>query len=60
MYVYMRTEKSLWTVGFYSPNGKWVSESDYDNPEDAACRVHYLNGGNETPKKKIVFKKRGV
>jgi hypothetical protein len=37
----------LWTVGFYTPEGKWVAESDHSNAEEAAKRVHYLNGGNE-------------
>lgn len=44
-YVYIKSEPCLWTVGFYLPNGKWEPESDWDNPEDAAARVHYLNGG---------------
>jgi hypothetical protein len=47
MYVYIRSEKNLWTVGFYARNGRFVSESDHDSPEDAARRVHYLNGGTE-------------
>ncbi len=56
-YVYIQSDKqensayltgSLWTVGFYSPDGKWHPESDHDTPESAAERVHYLNGGNET------------
>jgi len=38
---------SLWTVGFYSPDGKWNPESDHDTPEKAAQRVHWLNGGEE-------------
>jgi len=46
-YVYIRSEPGLWTVGFYDPNGKWRPESDWDNTNDAAKRVHYLNGGNE-------------
>jgi len=46
MYVYIKTEAFLWTVGFYHPlTGEWNSESDHDSPEDAARRVHYLNGG---------------
>ncbi len=47
MYVYIRTETSpaLWTVGFYSPNGKWHSDSDHRNRDSAADRVRYLNGG---------------
>ena len=44
MYVYRQTEQSLWTVGFYDPNGKWHPESDWDNPQQAAERVAYLNG----------------
>jgi hypothetical protein len=34
----------LWTVGHYDPNGKWIPESDHDSKEEAAERVHYLNG----------------
>ena len=45
MYVYVQSEKYLWTVGFYKPDGTWVSESDWSNPSKAAERVHYLNGG---------------
>lgn len=46
-YVYIRTESELWTVGFYDPKGDWHAESDYNTPEKAAERVHYLNGGNQ-------------
>lgn len=47
MYVYQRTEFSpeLYTVGYYTPDGKWVPESDYNKSADAVTRVHYLNGG---------------
>ncbi len=45
MYVYIQSEKYLWTVGFYSPDGKWHSESDHATQSEAAERVHYLNGG---------------
>lgn len=45
-YVYIRSEPGLWTVGFYKPDGTFNSESDWDNTEDAAKRVHYMNGGN--------------
>lgn len=44
-YVYVQSEPTLWTVGHYDPQGKWVSESDHASPEAAATRVHYLNGG---------------
>jgi hypothetical protein len=47
MYVYIRSEKNLWTVGFYDPQGKWHSESDYGSRERAADRVHWLNGGGK-------------
>ena len=44
-YVYIRSEPSLWTVGFYAPDGKWHPESDHGSPQDAARRVRWLNGG---------------
>lgn len=47
MWVYLKSEPGLWTVGFYDPSGEWQSESDHTDPEKAAARVHYLNGGRE-------------
>lgn len=48
-YVYLCSERSLdhelWTVGFYKPDGEWVSESDHRSKQLAAERVHWLNGG---------------
>lgn len=53
-YVYRLTEKfrdedgythELYTVGFYTPSGEWIPESDHSFRDDAADRVHYLNGG---------------
>ena len=44
MYVYVQSEPSLWTVGFYDPQGKWYAESDWSSREEAANRVAYLNG----------------
>ena len=44
MYVYIQSEKQLWTVGFYAPSGEWQSESDHGTPEEAAKRVAWLNG----------------
>ncbi len=38
-------EHSLWTVGFYTPDGKWEPESDFSTSQEAAERCHYLNGG---------------
>lgn len=37
---------NLWTVGFYDPSGKFHPESDHSTKEEAAARVHYLNGGD--------------
>lgn len=47
MYVYIKTEKNLWTVGFYDPNGVWQSESDCDSKEEAVERVAWLNGSGK-------------
>jgi len=44
MYVYIQSEPELWTVGFYSPDGKWHPESDHSERHLAAERVAYLNG----------------
>lgn len=44
-YVYQQSESRLWTVGFYTPDGDWVSEADFDSADAAAERVHWLNGG---------------
>jgi len=46
MYVYIKTEPTLWTVGFYDPQGKFQPESDHETPGEAAARVCVLNGGN--------------
>ncbi len=47
MYVYIKSEPNLWTVGFYDPQGEWHPDSDHDSREKAAERVHYLNGGKQ-------------
>lgn len=46
-YVYIQSEPGLWTVGFYDPDGKWHADRDFYTPDDAADRVHWLNGGNQ-------------
>ena len=46
MYVYIKSEPNLYTVGFYKPDGEWEPESDHTSSEAAAKRVAYLNGGN--------------
>lgn len=44
MWVYVRSETSLWTVGFYAPDGVWHADSDFSDSDEAADRVAYLNG----------------
>lgn len=44
-WVYVRTEPQLWTVGFYAPDGKWNTDSDYNDRQQAADRCAVLNGG---------------
>jgi hypothetical protein len=46
-WVYVRSEPGLWTVGFYRPDGRWESDSDHDDRDEAAKRVRWLNGGND-------------
>ena len=47
MYVYIKSEPLLFTVGFYTPEGHWEPESDHRTREDAANRVAWLNGQNQ-------------
>lgn len=48
-YVYIRSEPGLWTVGFYRPDGKWTTDSDHDDREEAAKRAAWLNGSSAAP-----------
>jgi len=48
MYVYINSEPSLYTVGFYSPDGEWHPDSDHSIREEAAERVAWLNGSRPT------------
>lgn len=46
MYVYIETEKGLYTVGFFHPvTNQFMPESDWDNAWEARYRVSLLNGG---------------
>lgn len=36
--------QKLWTVGFYDPDGKFKTDSDHNDREEAAKRCNYLNG----------------
>lgn len=52
-WVYILSEKAcadndynrLYTTGFYDPAGKFQTDNDYTDKEQAAARAHYLNGG---------------
>lgn len=47
MYVYMKLEPGLYTVGYYRPgDNAWCPESDWPTKEEAVLRVRYLNGGS--------------
>ena len=46
MWVYIRSDAMLWTVGFYAPDGSWNTDSDHATRESAATRCHWLNGGS--------------
>jgi len=52
-YVYLKTEPQLWTVGFYTPEGKWIAETDCKTESEAAERVHWLNGGNREQERQM-------
>lgn len=45
-YYYRQSERYLWTVGHDDAADRFQPESDHDNPEDAAARVAWLNGGS--------------
>jgi len=47
MYVYIKTEPQVYTVGYYGPDGDFVCESDHSSTDSAAARVSYLNGGKK-------------
>lgn len=43
-WIYKQTEPTLWTVG-HMEGERFAPESDHGTPDEAARRVHYLNGG---------------
>ena len=45
-WIYIQSEPWVWTVGFFSPDGEWHKDSDWNTKYQAAARVHYLNGGD--------------
>ncbi|WP_431030321.1 hypothetical protein [Lysinibacillus sp. LZ02] len=46
-WVYIQSEPGLYMVGYYALDGEWHTDSDHGKREEAAERVHYLNGGKE-------------
>ena len=47
-YVYIQSD-NLFTVGYQVMNGGWHPDSDHETRDEAARRVHYLNGGTDHP-----------
>jgi len=35
-----------WQVGYFRPDSTWYPVERFNDSEEAAARVHYLNGGN--------------
>lgn len=44
IWIYIKTEPQLWTVGFYAPDGTFHGDSDHSTPDLAAQRCAWLNG----------------
>jgi hypothetical protein len=44
IYQYKQTEVKLLTVGFNTPDGVWIPESDHGSEYEARNRCDYLNG----------------
>ena len=51
IYIDLIKEYGCYTVGHYNQDGKFEPESDHDTAEQAAARVHYLNGGTPETEK---------
>lgn len=61
MWVYVQSEPSLYTVGFYDPAGKWHSDSDHEIRTGAANRAAFLNGARPPMARTVfVFQCRGT
>ena len=59
-YVYLdnKHDAGVFTVGFYTPEGGFVPESDHETVEQAAERVAHLNGGGGSAA--VETKKHGI
>lgn len=60
MYIYLKSEPGLWTVGYYGPAGNFQPESDHDSTDSAALRVNFLNGGNKAQVEELADKVAGL
>lgn len=49
MYVYLKSQPGLWTVGYYTPKGQWVPQSDHNSEISARAEVAFLNGESSDP-----------
>jgi hypothetical protein len=45
MHTYIRLGQ-IWTVGHYSPDGRWYPLRDFSSEERAVAFINYLNGGD--------------
>ena len=45
LWLYRRAEAPGWEVGYFDTSGGWQHDSTHPTPEQAAGRVHWLNGG---------------
>jgi hypothetical protein len=73
-YIYLKSEPTVYTVGCFRPplNEReqarvvfdsglcWDAESDHISADDAAARVHYLNGGSDEGHMKLAKEYRTV
>jgi hypothetical protein len=46
-FTYIKSEPTLWTVGFHKPNGEWEPESDHGTSSEAFSRANWLNGDGD-------------
>jgi hypothetical protein len=46
VWLYIKSERHLWTVGHYDVKGNWHAESDHGSTDAAVERVRYLNGAD--------------
>ena len=48
-----RPEFVVFVVGHYNSSGRFIPESDHSTREEAAERVHWLNGGTASPEPEV-------